>query len=305
MMPLVPPEDIRYMTKRLTTKAAEDMLGVEVKVLDKGFVTPVTYMGGDAAIVQAARVSYANGTKTVREDRALISYLFEMQHGSPFEMVEMVWMMKLPIFIARQLVRHRTASLNEISGRYSVLDADMFLPAINDLRTQSNKNKQMSEGFLGEDEASEMHALMEFEQQTLKGNYDTYVQNGVARELARIDLPLATYTTWFWKMDLRNFLHLAGLRMDPHAQPECQAYAREMYRFAQVVAPMACEAFEEFQLNAKRFSATELRFLQRGLANGEDGFYGGGIYEEMQSELGSRKMRAFFGKLGLPMIGEV
>ncbi len=247
-------------------KAADDLLDKEFRVLDHGFVRLIDYMGSDQAIAQSARVSYGEGTKKVSEDRALIRYLMRHRHTSPFEMVEFKFHVKLPIFVARQWIRHRSASVNEYSGRYSIMREEFYRPEPEDIRFQSEVNKQgrseqevpdeMRERFLGHLEASQ------------RGQYEEYhrfVEEGLARELARINLPLSLYTEWYWKIDLHNLFHFLRLRLDSHAQKEIRIYAGLMADMVKTVCPIAYEAFEDYILNAHTFSALEMAVLAEHL----------------------------------------
>ena len=241
---------------------AEALLDVEIPCLDKGFVRLVDYMGGDARIVQAARVSYGEGTKTVREDKGLIDYLFRNAHSSPFEQVVLTFHMKLPIFVARQVIRHRTARLNEISGRYSVMKDEFYVPSLDRIQKQATNNKQGSSEQLPEAVAQSVVDAMVNEQAFAYGQYEGYLTHDVARELARVNLPLSLYTEWYWQCDLRNLFHFLGLRLDWHAQYEVRVYAEALAQCAKAVAPMAYAAFEEHQKDGARFSASELDVIQ-------------------------------------------
>lgn len=250
---------------RETIDAAELLLDRELPVLDKGFVRLVDYMGGDARIVQSARVSYGAGTKSYRQDRGLIHYLLRNDHTSPFEQVVLTFHLKMPVFVARQWVRHRTARMNEISGRYSVLKEEMYLPEPEHIRPQSTDNKQgrSDEPFAG---AAEVRERMAREQAEVYAHYQEMVDAGVAREIARIDLPLSLYTEFYWQIDLHNLLHFLRLRLDAHAQWEIRAFAERLAECARAVAPMAYEAFEEHKIGAVTFSKTELAALAAMLA---------------------------------------
>ena len=247
--------------------AAEKILDKEFAVLNKGFVRLVDYMGGDERIVQAARVSYGKGTKTKHQDRGLINYLMRNEHTSPFEQVIMTFHCKMPIFVARQWVRHRTARLNEISGRYSVMENEFYVPDREQIRFQSKDNKQ------GRNQGEEVPP--EIQQKILdiikKGysqaynQYNEMLEENIARELARINLPLSLYTQWYWQIDLHNLFHFLKLRMDPHAQWEIRQYARVMAEMTGKVAPMAYEAFETHLLNSVKFSGIEMRALAQVL----------------------------------------
>lgn len=254
-----------------------------IRVLDKGFVRAVDCMPrfveegqtADHAIVQAARVSYGAGTKTVREDRGLIHYLMRHQHTSPFEQVELKFHMRLPIFVARQMVRHRTASLNEESLRYSEAQDEFYLPRLEDIRYQSARNKQgRAEEPLRPEEAARVQRELEDDQRQMYGRYRSHIEQGVARELARVNLPVSLMTAWYWKVDLHNLFHFLELRLDPHAQYEIRAYAQAMARVARAVAPVAYEAFEEHMLEGARFSRSELAALRRMLRGEPHGLEG-------------------------------
>lgn len=246
--------------------AAEEILDKEFSVLDKGFVRLVDYMGGDDRIVQAARVSYGQGTKSYREDAALIDHLLRNEHSSPFEQVILTFHVKLPIFVARQWIRHRTARVNEISGRYSVMKDEFYLPAPVDVALQSKDNRQgrapepVNAGL-----AATTISRLEAGQRAAYGDYKSLVDAGIARELARIDLPLSLYTEWYWQIDLHNLFHFLALRLDPHAQKEIRAYAGAILDMVRRVAPVACKSFEDSILGGVRFSLTELRELRRRL----------------------------------------
>ena len=260
---------------RCVVPAAEEILDKEFPVLDKGFVRLVDYMGGDARIVQAARVSYGEGTKTVREDAALIDYLLRNEHTSPFEQVVLTFHVKLPIFVARQWVRHRTARLNEISGRYSVMKDDFYVPVPEDLALQSADNKQgRSEDPLPPEEADEIRGKMEGDQKSAYASYRSLVDRGLAREIARIDLPLSLYTEWYWQIDLHNLFRFLVLRLDAHAQKEIRAYAAVLLDLTRRVAPSAVGSFERHMLNGTRFSGLEMDALRRMLKGEPAGLTG-------------------------------
>ena len=242
--------------------AADALLGHEYRVLDKGFVRLVDYLGGDARIVQAARVSYQEGTKTVREDGALIDYLVRHKHTSPLEQVVLTFHLKMPIFVARQWLRHRTARLNEVSGRYSVLQDEFYLPDEAQVRRQSAANKQ---GRSDEEVPAELQAqtlrLLQTGQESAYTGYQELLDKDVARELARINLPLSLYTEMYWQIDLHNLFHFLRLRLDAHAQYEIRVYGEVMAELARAVAPLAYRAFEEHILYAKTFSRSEMELL--------------------------------------------
>ncbi|MDR1353074.1 MAG: FAD-dependent thymidylate synthase [Treponema sp.] len=272
---------------------AEAVLDREFPVLDKGFVRLVDYMGSDDRVVQAARVSYGAGTRTVREDAGLIDYLLRHNHTSPFEQVALVFHMKLPIFVARQMVRHRTASLNEISGRYSVMKDDFYIPADADLALQSTDNKQgRSEEALDPVFAGELKAAMGAEQRRSYAEYSALIGKGIARELARINLPLSLYTEWYWEIDLHNLFHFLELRLDPHAQLEIRRYAEVMYDITRKVAPLCCASFERYRLGSVTFSREEFAELGRRLGSAADagsGALAGKALERFEEKLRTGK----------------
>lgn len=259
---------------RLIVPEAEALLDQEIKVLDKGFVRLVDYMGGDERIVQSARVSYGAGTKSFRQDRGLIHYLMRNQHTSPFEQVQLTFHTKMPIFVARQWVRHRTARLNEISGRYSVMRDEFYLPSPEHVCTQSENNKQGRGKALPTSQANTLIKSMEAAQKRLYSEYESYLEQGVARELARANLPVSLYTEWYWQIDLHNLFHFLHLRMDSHAQYEIRVYAEAMAKCAKAVAPLAYEAFEEHILGSVRFSRAELVALDAMLSGKSHGLDG-------------------------------
>ena len=249
---------------------AEDILDREFPVLDKGFIRLVDYMGGDERVVQSARVSYGTGTRTYREDAALIDYLMRNSHTSPFEQVILTFHVKLPVFVARQWIRHRTARLNEISGRYSVLKDDFYVPAPEDVAAQSADNKQgRSEEALDPALAEKVRASLAEGQKEAYAAYSALVEEGIARELARINLPLSLYTEWYWQIDLHNLFHFLELRLDAHAQKEIRLYAEVLLEIAKKVAPRCCKSFEQHVLGGVRFSGDELAELRKRL-NGDN-----------------------------------
>lgn len=246
--------------------AAESILDQAFPVLDKGFVRLVDYLGGDTRIVQAARVSYGEGTKSFREDAGLIDYLLRHEHTSPFEQVILTFHIKLPIFVARQWIRHRTARVNEISGRYSIMKDDFYVPAPEDLALQSEDNKQGRK-----DEAMDTEAAKTAIDRLVEGQEEAYadymglVETGLAREIARINLPLSLYTEWYWQIDLHNLFRFLALRLDSHAQKEIRAYAQVLLDIARKVAPAATTSFEDNLFAGVRFSGAEVSELRRRL----------------------------------------
>jgi thymidylate synthase (FAD) len=266
---------------------AEAILDKEFKVLDKGFVRLVDYLGGDERIVQSARVSYGAGTKSVREDKGLINYLMRHLHTSPFEQVLFTFHCKMPIFVARQWVRHRTARLNEISGRYSIMESEFYVPTEADVRYQSKQNKQgRSEDDVPPELRRRVIEILTRGQQTAYDEYSQLLDDDIARELARINLPLSLYTQWYWQIDLHNLFHFLKLRLDSHAQYEIRAYGEAMAEMVKAVAPLAWDAFEEHRLYGAHFSRSEVDEI-RNLIRGTP------------VELKGRNRREFFSKLGL------
>jgi thymidylate synthase (FAD) len=245
---------------------AEEVLDKEFSVLNKGFIRLVDYMGGDERVVQSARVSYGEGTKSYREDAALIDYLLRNRHTSPFEQVVLTFHIKLPIFVARQWIRHRTARVNEISGRYSVMKDDFYVPRLEDIALQSADNKQgRSEEALDAGIAGKLQAGLAAGQRQAYDDYSRMVDQGIARELARINLPLSLYTEWYWQIDLHNLFHFLELRLDPHAQKEIRLYAAILFDLTRKVAPRCCASFERHRLGGTSFSREEFAELQRRL----------------------------------------
>jgi len=248
---------------RKINSSAEAILDKEYKCLDKGFVRLVDYMGGDESIVQAARVSYGAGTKSVNEDRGLIRYLMRHLHTTPFEMVELKFHCKLPIFVARQWIRHRTANVNEYSGRYSIMKDEFYVPSADTIHFQSQKNKQgRDETEVPAETRQQIIDELLSEQTTSYSNYEKFLELNIARELARINLPLSLYTEWYWKIDLHNLFHFLRLRLDEHAQFEIRVYADAMAEITKHVAPIAYEAFEDYILHSEKFSRLEMNVLK-------------------------------------------
>ena len=243
--------------------AAEEILDKEYPVLDKGFVRLVDYFGGDQRIVQSARVSYGEGTKSVSQDGALIDYLLRHQHTSPFEQVVMTFHVKMPIFVARQWVRHRTGRMNEVSGRYSIMKDEFYVPAEDKVAPQSTDNKQgrATEAF-DKETADKIIAQLKEGQKEAYENYSELIDNGLAREIARINLPLSLYTEFYWEMDLHNLFHFLKLRLDSHAQYEIRVYAQVILEMCRKVAPMATESFINHMNEGVNFSGEEMRALR-------------------------------------------
>ena len=269
--PLLPPRIMRkeFLLAHTVVPEAEAILDSEYKVLDKGFVRLVDYLGGDQRIVQAARVSYGEGTKSYRKDAALIDYLLRNEHTSPFEQVVLTYHTKMPVFVARQWVRHRTARLNEISGRYSVMKDEFYVPAGEDIAVQSEDNKQgRSSEQLPPEQQDEVREQFRAGQAAAYASYTSLLDDGIARELARINLPVSLYTEWYWQIDLHNLFHFLRLRLDSHAQKEIRVYAEAMDMLARKVCPSAFEAFDEHIRHGTRLSRAQLAAL-RGVLRGE------------------------------------
>jgi thymidylate synthase (FAD) len=272
---------------------AEELLDKALEVPSHGFVRLVDYMGSDQSIVQAARVSYGEGTKSVREDRGLIRYLMRHDHTTPFEMVVLKFHIKAPIFVVRQWIRHRTASVNEESARYSIVREEFHEPSVSDVGFQSKNNRQgrAADPVPGEIVDRFLGHLKETRESAYE-HYEQFLQDNVARELARTVLPLSTYTQMYWQMNLHNLFHFLRLRLDAHAQKEIRDFAEQVARCAQAVAPVAWEAFEEYKLHGRSFSRSELDLLKRLLA-GEplppDAFEGKiSLQREFEDKLGMK-----------------
>lgn len=305
----------------------DNLLGLPHKVLDHGFIRVVDYMGDEPAIAQAARVSYGKGTKATSEDRGLLRYLMRHRHSTPFEMCEIKLHVKLPVFVARQWIRHRTANVNEYSARYSILDNEFYVPEPSAIQPQSKTNKQGRDGELPDDVK---HAMLETIRQHSEGSYQLYeemhtgwpffdkdgerrqnfgmeataydvgafaheAEHGMAREMARMVLPVNVYTEWYWKVDLHNLLHFLSLRADPHAQMEIRVYADIICEIVKGWCPNVWEAFEDYRMNAHTFSGTEMGLLRTMLRHAG----GGGSIPELESctELSAREVEEFNRKL--------
>ena len=285
-------------TRRATVPALEALLYQAVPLLDHGFVRVVDYMGDDAAVVQAARVSYGRGTRKVSEDAGLIRYLMRHRHSTPFEMCEIKFHVKLPIFVARQWIRHRMANVNEYSARYSILDREFYIPAPEQLAAQSESNRQGRGDVLQGAEAAEVLDILRGD---ATRTYDHYAhmlnengadpsRQGLARELARINLTLNTYTQWYWKSDLHNLLGFLGLRADPHAQHEIRVYADAMLDMVRAWVPATYAAFQDYRLGAVTLSAGMLAVVRRMLA--------GEAVDQAGSGLSKREWGELMGSLG-------
>jgi len=268
-----------HETRRATVPAMEALLYQPISVLDHGFIRVIDYMGDDAAVVQAARVSYGAGTKKVREDAGLINYLMRHRHTSPFEMCELKLHAKMPIFVAREWVRHRVANLNEISGRYSILDNEFYLPAPEQLGTQSRSNRQgRGETITGPESLRVLEILREdaersyshYEEmlnENIAGDTLDPARSGLARELARMNLSVNFYTQWYWKIDLHNLLHFLNLRTDARAQYEIRVYADAILEVVKQWVPLTYAAFIDYRMGAYELSAKSLAVVRRMLRN--------------------------------------
>ena len=270
-----------HQTRRATVPAMEAQLYTAHPVLDHGFVRVIDYMGDDSAIVQAARVSYGKGTKAVQNDEGLIRYLMRHWHSTPFEMCEIKLHVKLPVFVARQWIRHRTANVNEYSARYSVMDREFYIPQPEHLAAQAVNNRQGRGDVLEGAEAEEVLRILRDDAMSTYGNYERMLnetfegetieegRSGLARELARMNLTSNVYTQWYWKVDLHNLFHFLSLRADAHAQYEIRVFADAMCEMAKAWVPAAYEAFEEYRLGGAAFSKSGVAALKRMLAGEE------------------------------------
>lgn len=267
-------------TKRATVQALEELLFEPIKILDHGFIRVIDYMGDDSAIVQAARVSYGKGTKQLNQDKGLINYLMRHKHTTPFEMCDIKFHIKLPIFVARQWIRHRTASVNEYSARYSILGSEFYLPERQNLTAQSQTNKQgRSNEKIPEEVADKVLALLEKDakicyqhyidmmNQDEQGNIIDESTIGITRELARMNLTLNYYTEWYWKVNLHNLLHFLLLRADPHAQYEIRVYADKMLEIVKAWVPFTYDAFNEYRLEGNNISKKGLAVIKKLINN--------------------------------------
>ena len=264
-------------TKRVTSPELEKILYEAVPVLDHGFVRVVDYMGDDSSIVQAARVSYGKGTKKVSTDSGLIKYLMRHRHSTPFEMCEIKYHVKLPIFIARQWIRHRTANVNEYSARYSILDKEFYLPKNENLAAQSQINRQGRGDTLEGDQAKKVLNLLKSDAERTYSNYEEMLNErydgsvidenraGLARELARMNLTLNTYTQWYWKTDLLNLMNFLRLRADRHAQYEIRAYADAMLDTLKKWVPITFDSFMDYRVGGMELSSKGKSVIQKML----------------------------------------
>ena len=290
-----------FETRRPTVPELEEIMSKPLPVLDHGFVRIIDYMGDDAAIVQAARVSYGKGTTKVSDDAGLLNYLLRHRHSTPFEMCEIKYHIKLPIFIARQWIRHRTANVNEYSARYSVLDREFYIPDQVNLATQSKSNRQGRGEVL---EGKEAAAVLDLLRDDAENNYNHYVEmlnedesghiidetrHGLSRELARMNLTLNTYTQWYWKIDLHNLLHFLSLRADEHAQYEIRVYAEAIMETVKRWCPITYDAFIDHRVNSVTLSGKAIQVVKKMI----DGV----SIEQEESGLSKREWRELMGVL--------
>ncbi|TGD42011.1 FAD-dependent thymidylate synthase [Pseudotabrizicola sediminis] len=301
-MPLSPDQiaeiDAARATPRQTLRAVSDGMEAHLyrahEVLDHGFIRVIDYMGDDAAIVQAARVSYGAGTKHVSNDEGLIRYLMRHWHSTPFEMCEIKLHVKLPVFVARQWIRHRTANVNEYSARYSILDREFYIPAPDQLAAQSTVNNQGRGAVLQGEEAARVLEVLKRDAGQAFDSYESMLsqdgQQGLARELARMNLPMNTYTQWYWKTDLHNLFHFLRLRADAHAQYEIRVYAEAIAACVKDWVPLAFAAFEDYRMGGVTLSAKAVEVLKRRLA--------GEVVGQPESGMSKGEWREFEGVWG-------
>ena len=292
------------LTRREVAQPLEEILYEAFPVLDHGFIRVIDYMGTDSAIVQAARVSYGKGTRKVNEDAGLINYLMRHRHTTPFEMCEIKFHIKLPIFIARQWIRHRTANVNEYSGRYSIMDKEFYVPAPEQLAAQSKSNRQGRGDTLEGAEAQRVLELLQDDATRAYGHYEEMLnedvvgnvidesKTGLARELARMNLTLNYYTQWYWKIDLQNLMHFLSLRADSHAQYEIRVYADIMLDMLKAWVPLTYAAFMDYRVGGAALSSKGLGIVKRMIA-------GEKITQE-QSALSKGEWRELMVTLGQP-----
>jgi thymidylate synthase (FAD) len=284
-------------TKRVTAPELETILYEAIPILDHGFIRVVDYMGDDTSIVQAARVSYGKGTKKVSTDAGLIKYLMRHWHSTPFEMCEIKYHVKLPIFIARQWIRHRTANVNEYSARYSILDKEFYLPAPEHLATQSKSNRQGRGDVLEGENAKQVLDLLKSDAEKTYSNYETMLnekydgtvidesKTGLARELARMNLTLNTYTQWYWKTDLLNLMNFLRLRADDHAQYEIRTYADAMLETVKKWVPITYDAFMDYRVGGTEVSAKGKSIIQKLIKGEEVNIESSGLSKREWNEL--------------------
>jgi len=284
-------------TKRVTSTELEKILYEAIPILDHGFIRVIDYMGDDSSIVQAARVSYGKGTKKVSTDEGLIRYLLRHWHSTPFEMCEIKYHVKLPIFIARQWIRHRTANVNEYSARYSILDKEFYIPTEDKLAAQSKSNRQGRGDILTGDQAQEVLNILKDDSTRTYQNYEKMLnerydgsvidenKDGLARELARMNLTLNSYTQWYWKTDLLNLMNFLFLRADIHAQYEIRVYAEAMIETLKKWVPITHSAFLDYRVGAAHVSSKGLQVIKSLLNGNEANFEKSGLSKREWNEL--------------------
>ncbi len=296
----------KYTTKRVTSPELEKILFEALPVLDHGFVRVIDYMGDDSSIVQSARVSYGKGTKKVSTDEGLIKYLMRHWHSTPFEMCEIKYHIKLPIFIARQWIRHRTANVNEYSARYSILDKEFYIPSKDQLSAQSQSNRQGRGDLISGEQADEVLKILKDDATRTYDNYEKMLnerfdgsvidenKNGLARELARMNLTLNSYTQWYWKTDLLNLLNFLFLRADIHAQYEIRVYAETMLDTVKKWVPITHAAFMDYRVGAVHVSAKGKKIIQKMVKGEKCNFENSGLskreWNELMTSFGFKEM---------------
>ncbi len=292
-----------FQTRRAMSEELDAVLYDQFPVLDKGFVRVVDYMGNDAAVTQSARVSYGKGTKVLSKDKGLIDYLMRHRHTTPFEMCEIKFHVKLPIFIARQWIRHRTANVNEYSARYSILSKEFYIPKPEQLAVQSTLNKQGRDGVLSPEESERVLDILRSDSERCYDHYKEMLnqdedekildesRSGLTRELARMNLTMNYYTEWYWKVDLHNLMHFLSLRADPHAQYEIQEYANTMLELVKKWVPLSYDAFMKYRKNAMHLSEPATKLVKK-LISGQK-------IDPDNKGMGGREWREFLDQLDL------
>jgi len=284
-------------TKRVTSPELEKVLYEAIPVLDHGFIRVIDYMGDDSSIVQSARVSYGKGTKKVSTDEGLIRYLMRHWHSTPFEMCEIKYHVKLPIFIARQWIRHRTANVNEYSARYSILDKEFYIPAKEQLSAQATNNRQGRGNLITGEQADEVLKILKDDAVRTYDNYEKMLnerfdgtiidekKSGLARELARMNLTLNSYTQWYWKTDLLNLMNFLFLRADSHAQYEIRVYAEKMLDTVKKWVPITHAAFLDYRVGAAHLSSKGLKIVKSMINGNKVSFEDSGLSKREWNEL--------------------
>jgi len=287
----------KYTTKRVTSKKLEKILYKVIPILDHGFIRVIDYMGDDSSIVQSARVSYGKGTKKVSTDEGLIRYLMRHWHSTPFEMCEIKYHVKLPIFIARQWIRHRTANVNEYSARYSILDKEFYIPAKDQLSAQATNNRQGRGKLITGQQADEVLKILKDDAVRTYDNYEKMLnerfdgtiidekKSGLARELARMNLTLNSYTQWYWKTDLLNLMNFLFLRADSHAQYEIRVYAEKMLDTVKKWVPITHAAFLDYRVGATHLSSKGLKIIKSMINGNKVNYEDSGLGKREWNEL--------------------